>query len=201
MNMDELRDAVKVQSQKLGDRPNSIEYQKLYRSICKAAYELDDFPMLSGLESIWKGIQAELDFLKKDRESDAYKSPLSYFMYMVDGGFYPPPEVMLSLLRGFENYFDAGGDKSLDECFFGRKHKKKSSPAFYKAMDLKYAVFHGLFANPKARVRITPKPSIEESAEDFLTSIFGLKNSEIDPDTFVRGYRRWLKSGNALISD
>ncbi len=112
MNKTELDKAVNFESKEIREKPNSNEFTNFYREICKSAYAVDDYPTYAGLEFTWKKIEKEFSLLKDDRENNKFDSPLSYFMYMVEGGFYPPPEVMLALLNCFENYYQHKGKKS-----------------------------------------------------------------------------------------
>lgn len=193
MNKTELDKAVNFESKEIREKPNSNEFTNFYREICKSAYAVDDYPTYAGLEFTWKKIEKEFSLLKDDRENNKFDSPLSYFMYMVEGGFYPPPEVMLALLNCFENYYQHKGKKSLDECFFGRKHKSKSSPAYYKSLESKYTLFHSLWASKKIRKNGQSLQSLEKLAEDFLSTPFAVQHKGVDVDTFLKGYQRAKK--------
>ena len=193
MTLEELRKLVRYDLQSSEMTPNTVEYASKYRMATKAAYELDDYPVLSGLESTWKLIESDFPPLGKDREDDNYESPVSRFMFNVDMGFYPPPEIMLSLLRCFELYYACGGHKSLDEIFFGKPHKKKSSGAFVKSQQEKYDIFSMFYATADSDF-VTgadfTKKSLVERAEIFISAKFP-EGAEVDPETFLKGYRRW----------
>lgn len=193
MTLEELVRLVHIDLPKL-ETPNTIEYASKYRKATKAAYELDSLSELVGLEATWKLIEHENPMLGENREKDDFDSPLDSFMYNVDMGFYPPPEIMLSILRCFDLYFAYGGHKSLDEIFFGEPHKKKSSAAFSKAQWLKYKSFHIFYASGHEALDqgSLKGKSLVDKAEIFL-SCYTTKGSEVDPETFLKGYRRWLK--------
>lgn len=187
MTLEELTQLINVDLRDLALNPNTVEYASLYKEATKAACELDDYPVLAGLESIWKSIEEDFPLLGVERERSNYETPLSYFMFNVDTGFYPPPEIMLSLLHCFQLYYAHGGEKSLDEIFFGRPHKKKSSDAFLDFTDKKYAVFHYFYESAS---RFKGK-SMPEKAEEYL-KCSPFKNEHIDPDSFLRGYHRYM---------
>lgn len=195
MTIEELRKLIHEDTRKLEMTPNTKEYATLYKEAAKAAYELDDFPVLAGLESTWKLIESDFPLLGKDREDSDYESPVSRFMYCVDMGFYPPPEIMLSLLHCFQLYYAYQGGKSLDEIFFGTPHKKKSSHAFSKSRTLRYSVFRFFYAteNKTFMGKELSGMSLVERAEEYL-KLDAQGGRDKDPETFLRGYRRWLKT-------
>jgi len=189
MTLEELRKLIDVDLPKLEANPNTMEFASEYRKATKAAYDLDDYPVLAGLEATWKSIEEDSPLLGIERErlESNYDSPLSCFMFNVDTGHYPPPEIMLSLLHGFQLYYAHGGEKSLDEIFFGRPHKKKSSDAFTDYTDKKYANFHFFYE----RASSLDGKSMTEKAEKYLRCS-PFRNENIDPESFLRGYRRYI---------
>lgn len=189
MTKEELTKLLFVDLRELEMTPNTIEYSSKYQEATKAAYELDDYPVLAMLETTWKSIEEDSPLLGIERErlKSNYDSPLSCFMFNVDTGHYPPPEIMLSLLHCFQLYFAHGGEKSLDEIFFGRPHKKKSSDAFTDFTDKKYATFHFFY---ESATRLNGK-SMTDKAEEFLRCS-PFSNENIDPESFLRGYRRYI---------
>jgi hypothetical protein len=163
------------------------------RNALEKAYVADDYPVLNGLEESWKIL--EDDYQVIDRSDHPSSNPLSSFIYYVDLGFYPPPEIMLALCVCFERYIEAEGDLSLDEAFFGHKHKKRKSHAYREGKLYKYFLFHKLWASGMRRRVDGDLNSLEKLAEDYLGSLFANKDWEddMDVDSFLRGYRRWVK--------
>jgi hypothetical protein len=133
---------------------------------------------LDQLEAVWKKI--EEDFAPFHRDIKAAEDPISEFSFYVEMGKYPPPNVMVDLNEGFLNYFEAKGNKSLDESFFVSKHKKFKSLSFMQENLLRYVDFEWyLYENSFE--------NLEDAAESFIN-----KNKiEKDQDTFLRNYRRW----------
>ena len=170
---------------------NSREIADKYRTVLEAAYELNDFPVLSGLEEAWKFLESQYEVV--DRNDPPSQSPLEDFTYYIEGGFYPPPEVLLSVNQAIQTYFTLSGDISLDEAFFGQKHNKWKSSAYLKTATFRYFMFHKLFVQFSK-----PDDSLEDIAEAYLADeLFGgTTPSEAfghaeDVESFLRGYRRW----------
>jgi hypothetical protein len=115
------------------------------------------------------------------------------FVYTLDGGIYPPPEVLQAIALGFSRYMDAGGQLSLDESFFGRPHKVRDSYAYQRAMRHRFVWFHMelrlAYGNADREGR--RRPSREQVAEEHLGSWFAGDNTGMDVASFLRAYDRW----------
>lgn len=172
--------------------PNSNESLKPFREALKGAYELDDFPVLCGLEYIWREIEPLQEVVK--REEDLSDHPLGSLSYYVNGGFFPPPEVLLAVSRAYELYMSKGGDISLEEAFFGVPYKKTESYAYHYSKQKSYLLFHNLWVKMRKKNKVLTDASMEVLAEDYLNSTFGksLWEESVDVDTFLRNYRRWV---------
>lgn len=194
MDIDELHTIIKERLRKVP--PNTLEAELLRRTALKAAYKLDEYPVYRSLESTWKLLEGEYPEVDRDREGVS-ESPLSSFMYYVSLGYYPPPEIMLCLLHGFETYFNWRGEKSLDEVFFNRPYKKSNSPAALEAKDEKYRTFHELYVDLLfvSKKHENTHVNLVSAAEEYISkfSIFWGKDT-VDPDSFLRNYRRWKRS-------
>lgn len=173
-----------------------------------------DYPVLDGLAASWEvlsefyGKRSDFPGIDDDgplieRYGDSYSgSPLEAFLFCVEMGFYPPPELVLAVADGFRHYMDAAGDKSLDMAFFGEEHKKKSSLSFQAKRLGEYRAFHWFYiANlVRAEQGEVEQLSQEELAEDFLKSELRPPTHGEDIETFLRGYRRWKESASALAA-
>lgn len=202
MTSEELQKLIYDEMPKLEKTPNTLEYASKCKEAVKAAYMLGftpegDIPELFLLEKSWQSLAQESPYTKMEQDREAkYENPFFLFMSFVKGGVYPPPEIMLSLLQCFRLYMDCGGEKSLDEIFFGKPHKKKSSKAFEWHQIDKYIVFginfHSKNIPPGTDLNLKGK-SLVERAEIYLK--WNNKNdTETDPESFLRGYRRWRKT-------
>ena len=108
------------------------------------------------------------------------------FLGYIEGGYYPPPEVLLAISKCFSSYLKAQGNMSLDEAFFGQTYGKRESYAyknFKDGLSSEYVLFDKWFG-------LQENLSQEKAAENFLTRYFPDKN--IDVDSFLRSYRRYL---------
>jgi len=102
--------------------------------------------------------------------------------------------------EGFETYFNLNGLMPLDEVFFGKKHKKTTSPAYKKHKYFKYSFFdtHVHFnKRKKGSDRLSLEQLMLEAIEetDPMTMAMAMLGFDpnIDIDTFLSGYRRWKK--------
>ena len=135
------------------------------------------------LEKSWAKIES--DFKPFNREISVADNPISAFTYYLEMGKYPPPEIMVEVMDGFLEYFNSRGDKSLDEAFFGTKHKKYGSLSYKQDYSLRYSAFAWFIFKGEFT-------SLDDAAEEFLKPIA----EEIDQDTFLRNYRRWKSRNN-----
>lgn len=133
---------------------------------------------LEKLELLWAKIQP--DFGPFNREISVADNPISAFSYYVEMGKYPPPELMIDIMLGFNTYLESKGDISLDQAFLGITHSKYKSLSFKQQSALKYAEFDRFVYNGDFS-------SLDEAAELFLAKI----SDEIDQDSYLRDYRRW----------
>ena len=133
---------------------------------------------LEKLELLWTKIQP--DFGPFNREVSVADNPISAFSYYVEMGKYPPPEIMIDIMLGFNTYLESKGDISLDQAFLGITHSKYKSLSFKQQSALKYAEFDRFVYGAQFK-------SLDDAAELFLSNI----SDEIDQDSYLRDYRRW----------
>jgi hypothetical protein len=182
------------------ENPNSHEAADLHRELLLAAYESNHGYIMESFEDDWKKLEKKYEVI--NRNEHVGRDPLASFMYYVDGGFYPPPEILQCLEKCFRKYWDESGKYSLDEIFFGQKHKRWDNPSYWRSLDHKYSFFDSFWV----RGRESPKVKVsfknnEDAAEDFLNSPFGHELKGTDVDTFLRGYRRWKLKLQGVIDD
>lgn len=68
---------------------------------------------------------------------DNYGEPLDALALFVEQGHYPPPELLLAVVRMYQTYVDSEGQRTLEECFFGKPKPKAGNHAARKARSLK----------------------------------------------------------------
>lgn len=133
----------------------------------------------------------QASFEKAEARPPAYKelefdNPMMGFLGYIATGYSPPPEVLLAISKCFSSYIEARGNKSLDEAFFGQAYGKRASYAyknFKHGASSEYAFFDTWF-------RLQENLSQAKAAEEFLNRY--LPDTDIDVDSFLRNYRRYL---------
>ena len=138
---------------------------------------------LEKLELLWAKIES--DFKPFNRQVSVADNPISAFTYYVEMGKYPPPEIMIDVMWGFNIYLESNGDISLDQAFLGSTHSKYKSLSYKQQYALRYAEFERFVYKGEFK-------SLDDAAEEFLKPIA----EEIDQDTFLRNYRRWKSKKN-----
>lgn len=105
-------------------------YQKL------ASDEAENYPVLDGLKTAWAELESQYNypngkplFERGHALQKIASTPLAALFYFVDGGFYPPPELLLALCETYEHYMAANGEISLEEAFFGPPIPKAGNQA------------------------------------------------------------------------
>lgn len=197
MTPEEMLGLISTDAKKHLLTPNTQEYLSKWRVAAQADYKFEDFPRLARLESSWEMIvkQIPFAFLSEVRESQKYGDPLSMFMGYLASGYYPPPEVMLSLLSCFEFFYERKGQQSLDEIFFGKPYGKKRNDSFAHYNNMRFRKFE--IYHKKRIVKLDAHSgshalTLTASFREYLNSeeYSGPKESE---EAFLKAYRRWLK--------
>lgn len=146
-------------------------------------HETDTSFAVESLEELWTKL--EPDFGPFNREVSVADNPISAFSYYVEMGKYPPPEIMIDIMVGFNTYLESKGDISLDQAFLGITHSKYKSLTFTQQPALKYAEFDRFVYGAQFK-------SLDEAAEWFLSDM----SDEIDQDIYLRDYRRWKRKNS-----
>lgn len=155
----------------------------------KLLNESSNYPVLEELESSWVLLESDYNQGKTkliDRTKLDSESPLNAFMYMVDMGFYPPPEVLLSLLDCFKYYFDAKGGLPLEHIFFGKPEKGIGNHSAQKARKEHLTFLHFSIA-------IDTENKSQYQIAEYVIDHLKLKD---DPESLLRQYRRFKKRYN-----
>jgi hypothetical protein len=176
-----------------------------------------EYPWAESLEDEWKVLSEyqtfnNLPIFPRESFQKSHKTPLKAFLTQMENGFYPPPEILLTIADSFNIYFMSEGEVGLEEAFFGLPKKGIGNySARLSAFD-KYKKFYVAY-----RLRLLfkdkKKISLTKFAEDYfynkINPIFeGLQDSDgseliiynenhnegIDIDNFLRGFRRWRKA-------
>jgi hypothetical protein len=117
-----------------------------------------------------------------------FDNPAECFHSLISVGLEPPAEVMICMNKCIGEYFRAGGQKSLDNAFFGVEHVSSRSYArknHDKSLDSRYALFDEI-------TKLPSKWSLAHGAEVFLSTRY--EDFTTDIDSFLKGYRRWKQN-------
>jgi hypothetical protein len=163
--------------------------------------EMQKFPALDYMEEGWQLLSDLNDgILKRDDDERMAGSPLGAFLYCVDLGFYPPPEILLAIQDCFEFYFDSNGKYDLEDIFFNCD--KKKGIGNYSAQQAQGWLYQQLYMceQGERRKSVIDSSYKKKPLADSAESLFDLFNIDdvTDVDNFLRGYRRWKKR-NGII--
>jgi len=175
---------------------NTSDKQQEFRKILERS---ENYPALNGLETTWQLLNAEGDYeALKLRNDDQYQStPLDQFLYCIEMGFYPPPEVLLAISQCFNYYLSRTGKVELEDVFFSENRKRGvGNHAAQSSKDQFYRSFHTHLQLEKIGAKNTgrnPK-NRTEIAEEYLSLINQSAPLETpDPENFLKGFDRWKK--------
>lgn len=157
--------------------------------------ECEDYPVLEGLETAWKAAHGEdVEQGYYPRDDQPADNPVTAIMYCIDMGFYPTPELMLTMLDCFEQY--KTGVCDLETAFFGKplqkagKYNQREGQKF-RDMIIKFR-FSELLSAGETRAKAAEQIALEmETHPRFI----GYK--PIDADSILRmlrGFDGWNAS-------
>lgn len=154
-----------------------------------AGNEWENNPFSNPLEKTWRDYadrQSLIPKLAEHRDSEK-RDAIDSFVNNVDFGILPPPETLTLISKALRSYLNANGDLSLDEAFFGRRHKKNTSYAMsfgdhsQLMRKLSFVIEMHKRNNQKISQLKAAEFLLEELHEDFDT----------DPESLLRSWRRW----------
>lgn len=148
--------------------------------------ESEDNPILTGLEQSWQLLQKDYGkIIERGCDESSAANPLAAFQGYLEMGFYPPPEVLLSVAGCFEHYFEQNGRVELEEVFFSSGRKKGvGNYAAQKNNDFRFEYFRFL-----STLQLAEGKSQAELAKELLQDLNIVQD---DVYGFLRGYRRWV---------
>jgi hypothetical protein len=154
--------------------------------------ESSNYPVLEDLEESWGILEANYKNISLNvtvRDDACPMTPFNAFRYFIDSGIYPPPEVLLAIDECLNLYMDLGGKIELEEVFFGTK---KSGVGNYSARQKNDEVYKEMLITIALNKVSDSNNSLAEIAEELINS----NNLNNDVDSFLRGFRRYLKRRN-----
>ncbi len=164
--------------------------------------DANNFPALDDLDATWELISSEYGgIVERSADERIAETPLGAFLYYIDCGLYPPPEILLSVQNCFESFLNSGGKYELEDVFFDSDRKKGIGN--YAAQKAQYWRYEHLFMCEQGEQRKSTvdstykKKSLTENAE-YLFDLLGI-DDVADIDNFLRGYRRWKKRNGTVV--
>lgn len=106
---------IEMQLQRLSAYYEAIKDRPTPSSSTPPEHLVDQWEMLEGSDP---SIQASGSFILRGRTFDG-RPPLAELFSYVEAGFYPPPELLLTLLDVWRDYRAADGDMELENAFLG----------------------------------------------------------------------------------
>jgi len=173
---------------------NTPDKQQEFRKVLEQS---ENYPALNGLESAWQLLNTEGDYEVLKLRNDDQSTPLDQFLYCMEMGFYPPPEVLLAISRCFDYYNMRAGKVELEDAFFPESRKRGvGNHAAQSSKDEFYQLFHSHLQLEKAGSKNTGRKARNrtEVAEEYLSRINQSAPLETpDPESFLKGFDRWKK--------
>lgn len=187
--MTKLQDQNK-DSRALKNTVGSENYLKVYRAFFQTG-TWEDHIFKRPLEEAWQSyahsqkVKSDLAQERDNKKRDAFDS----FVTNVQFGILPAPETLLIMAEAMQKYLQGNGDISLDEAFFGRKHKKNTSYAMSFGSNHRlmqkvslWIAAHKIGNNKTSQLNVVTK-LLQEFGDDYDT----------DPETLLRSWRRWRR--------
>nr|WP_158651900.1 hypothetical protein [Marinobacterium profundum] len=170
---------------------NTWEYVREERERIKT----ENYDIPNSLEAAWKRVTSNYkDYIRRNEDETVAATPLGAFLYYIEVGLYPPPELLLAIATCFRLYEDAEGAFELDEVLFGSR--KKKGVGNYSAQLSRNRLYE-LFSITKyfERRKKEVNPDRQSKSTTALAEEFIHQNSAngVDAESFLRGYRRWKK--------
>lgn len=177
------------------------------------SYDYVRIEALAGLESDWKSYDKLQDHSREIASSlpnNVYENAIEMFVYEINRGDFPPPEILIVLAKCFSLYFEAEGALSLEEVFFGSPRKRSGNYAKRRFTGRLYRLFDDSLRREIEWEKYSDLKHFD-GLQDFTAKfLFNLGIQEADSDeeieaveydwdrveTFLRGYRRWKKNNS-----
>ena len=119
MDIDELTELVQGKAFFAGAYKNTLKDVVEVREILKASYKHNEFPYYSEFERSWNMLRENSSHNVIEREQ-VESNPLNSFLYLIESGLYPPPELLIVVASCFRAHMISGGKTDLSEDFFGK---------------------------------------------------------------------------------
>lgn len=165
---------------------NSWERVSEWRNLLTNHYK--NYPFRKEYKEAWDLLESHYEVI--DREVKVAKTPLNAMLYYLEMGFYPPPEIMLSVADCFEQYMLSGGKIELEEIFFGKTQRGVGNYSARKNRKsiIQFLDFRIMDEELKSHLPNSNKAKSHISIAEEVINTF---NSKEDPENLLRRYRRF----------
>lgn len=199
-------------SHQKSNKPNTWEWVRAQRKLL--ATDTENYPYRESVEDMWAHMESYYlmcgcsSLVERDADELSGENPVMALLYFDEMGFYPPPELLTTIVDAFKIYLISGGRLSLEEAMFGPAKKGVGNFAARKWKKKNYARFEIFitFTRASKNREGKPKVNLEELAEEYIKNTYEMNtfdkdnlNSEYeeeDVDSFLRGFRRWKKKSS-----
>jgi hypothetical protein len=172
-------------------KPRKEKSETLWAAVIKnrnALRDCENFPILASLEDSWEVLNEFYGgIIRRADEECAAKTPFEALVFHVEMGFYPPPELLLSLLDAYQTYLDAAGKLTLEEVLFERPKRKAGGHAqrYVRRMKMVYMAnkIHQLVQRGETKMRAAESVSNDFGGTPDADSIIRMLNK----DPFLKG--------------
>ncbi|MGF1756647.1 hypothetical protein L4D76_01605 [Photobacterium sagamiensis] len=177
--------------------------------------DTNKYPWRESAEVLWQAVSyAQYDDECGINRSDKItRTPLESLNDCLERPRFPPIEVLSAINEAFQIYMLAGGKLELEDVFFGPRKRgvgnysaRCRKEADYSHFDFYVRVGGDLrLMSDEEAYRAHQKKSLEDKAEEYLA--YGMNphrakrlgvqancESGIDPESYLRGYRRWKRT-------
>ncbi len=193
-------------------RPNSWEWSDDIRTEIQT--DSNNYPWRAACEDIWENLSESQgdNYIGIKRDERQGNTPIESLNYWLEIPRYPPIEVLLAISDAFDIYIAAGGSLSLEDVFFGLTKKGIGNYAAQRKRDKSYRNFQffvSMDALETKNKNLQPR-DLDSLAAEYLAygknplvaKAFDMppsNESNIDPESFLRSYRRWKKDKRNII--
>lgn len=197
LSIDQQWSLVESTKLKLQEAARNLEKSKCWESAIEAKGE--ETQSLANLEHTWLTITAQTSlppllasrvYITEDARVGA--TPIEAIVSYLDKGYYPPPELLLAVRHAFYSYRDAEGERTLEECFFGKPKQRAGNYSARSAQALQeFGWAFEILARSKAA----------GSDEKVAGEIVNRENLDIDEQTVLRRARKHWQKGRPDPAD
>ncbi len=148
----------------------------------KRLSESKNYPVLNELETTWQLLSSHYDgIISRENLPSVSDNIMGILLFHIELGFYPPPEIILTLKDMHDEYINGNGKLTLEEVFYGSPQKKAGN---FSARTI--SKHKDIFLNMELMIGTQKGLSKIKIAEEFISKY----KLDIDPESLLRNVRR-----------